>query len=181
MTHGYHSVSTAYNTVVQRRPSGFELNAFAGSARLPVRYYRCLPPVHAREAWDRLPSPECFSSVVTPVCHIGIQRTFLSNEFGNNILITGLKPSVELVLGRVGIFVWLLSDGFSSIFCLFSEKRATEGSGLVSHYEQKRKISDSETMSDKKADTVYGKCKPLDACVLSCTTGVRVNMWYFLT
>ncbi|EAT35619.1 AAEL012232-PA [Aedes aegypti] len=35
------------------------------------------------------------------------------------------------------------------------EKRATEGSGLVSHYEQKRKISDSETMSDKKADTVY--------------------------
>lgn len=35
------------------------------------------------------------------------------------------------------------------------EKRATEGSGLVSHYEQKRKISDSETMSDNKADTVY--------------------------
>ncbi|KXJ71874.1 hypothetical protein RP20_CCG019444 [Aedes albopictus] len=36
------------------------------------------------------------------------------------------------------------------------EKRATEGSGLVSHYEQKRKISDSdESMSDKKADTVY--------------------------
>ncbi|XP_055547690.1 uncharacterized protein LOC129731601 [Wyeomyia smithii] len=34
------------------------------------------------------------------------------------------------------------------------EKRATEGSGLVSHYEQKRKASDSD-MSDKQADTVY--------------------------
>lgn len=44
-------------------------------------------------------------------------------------------------------------------FCVFSfhftEKRATEGSGLVSHYEQKRKISDSDSMSDKQADTVY--------------------------
>ncbi|XP_053691922.1 uncharacterized protein LOC128740407 [Sabethes cyaneus] len=35
------------------------------------------------------------------------------------------------------------------------EKRSTEGSGLVSHYEQKRKISDSDDMSDKQADTVY--------------------------
>ncbi|XP_055643472.1 uncharacterized protein LOC129779793 isoform X2 [Toxorhynchites rutilus septentrionalis] len=37
----------------------------------------------------------------------------------------------------------------------YAEKRDTEGSGLVSHYEQKRKISDSENMSDKQADTVY--------------------------
>ncbi|XP_055599216.1 uncharacterized protein LOC129748583 isoform X2 [Uranotaenia lowii] len=37
----------------------------------------------------------------------------------------------------------------------YSEKRATEGSGLVSHYEQKRKISDLDEMSDKKADTIY--------------------------
>ncbi|XP_058447823.1 uncharacterized protein LOC131428140 isoform X2 [Malaya genurostris] len=37
----------------------------------------------------------------------------------------------------------------------YSEKRSTEGSGLVSHYEQKRKFSDSENMSDKQADTVY--------------------------
>ncbi|XP_053661774.1 uncharacterized protein LOC128710935 [Anopheles marshallii] len=35
------------------------------------------------------------------------------------------------------------------------EKRATEGSGLVSHYEQKRRYSDSDNMSDKQADTVY--------------------------
>ncbi|XP_049279915.1 uncharacterized protein LOC125762144 isoform X1 [Anopheles funestus] len=35
------------------------------------------------------------------------------------------------------------------------EKRATEGSGLVSHYEQKRRYGDSDNMSDKQADTVY--------------------------
>ncbi|XP_053673757.1 uncharacterized protein LOC128724016 [Anopheles nili] len=35
------------------------------------------------------------------------------------------------------------------------EKRATEGSGLVSHYEQKRKYGDIDSMSDKQADTVY--------------------------
>ncbi|XP_050076653.1 uncharacterized protein LOC126563905 [Anopheles maculipalpis] len=35
------------------------------------------------------------------------------------------------------------------------EKRATEGSGLVSHYEQKRRYGDTDNMSDKQADTVY--------------------------
>uniref|UniRef100_A0A182NFA3 Sushi domain-containing protein n=1 Tax=Anopheles dirus TaxID=7168 RepID=A0A182NFA3_9DIPT len=36
------------------------------------------------------------------------------------------------------------------------EKRATEGSGLVSHYEQKRsRYGDRDNMSDKQADTVY--------------------------
>ncbi|XP_052869489.1 uncharacterized protein LOC128275129 [Anopheles cruzii] len=35
------------------------------------------------------------------------------------------------------------------------EKRTTEGSGLVSHYEQKRKFGYVDSMSDKQADTVY--------------------------
>uniref|UniRef100_A0A182JJY0 Uncharacterized protein n=1 Tax=Anopheles atroparvus TaxID=41427 RepID=A0A182JJY0_ANOAO len=35
------------------------------------------------------------------------------------------------------------------------EKRATEGSGLVSHYEQTRRFGDIDSMSDKQADTVY--------------------------
>ncbi|XP_035777090.1 uncharacterized protein LOC118458556 isoform X2 [Anopheles albimanus] len=35
------------------------------------------------------------------------------------------------------------------------EKRTTEGSGLVSHYEQKRRFSEIDRMSDNQADTVY--------------------------
>uniref|UniRef100_A0A2M4C3D0 Uncharacterized protein n=1 Tax=Anopheles marajoara TaxID=58244 RepID=A0A2M4C3D0_9DIPT len=35
------------------------------------------------------------------------------------------------------------------------EKRTTEGSGLVSHYEQKRRFGDIDKMSDNQADTVY--------------------------
>lgn len=59
--------------------------------------------------------------------------------------------------------------GVPSLFVCshFAEKRATEGSGLVSHYEQKRKISDSDSMSDKQADTVYGKYSPFARCPLS--------------
>lgn len=41
---------------------------------------------------------------------------------------------------------------------VFLEKRTTEGSGLVSHYEQKRRFGDIDKMSDNQADTVYGKC-----------------------
>ncbi|XP_050081761.1 uncharacterized protein LOC126569023 [Anopheles aquasalis] len=35
------------------------------------------------------------------------------------------------------------------------EKRTTEGSGLVSHYEQKRRYGEIDRMSDNQADTVY--------------------------
>ncbi|XP_049548252.1 uncharacterized protein LOC125959473 [Anopheles darlingi] len=35
------------------------------------------------------------------------------------------------------------------------EKRTTEGSGLVSHYEQKRRFGEIDRMSDNQADTVY--------------------------
>lgn len=127
-------------------------------ACLSVRFYRCLL---TRSVYDKLPTSSRdrhrrvqVQLTQSKLAYTPLFRAFLSARIR---LITSFRCSFPRLNCLCEVIEWHLSDGYF-FSCVFSEKRATEGSGLVSHYEQKRKISDSETMSDKKADTVYGKC-----------------------